>query len=114
MNRIALGELEHLVLLAILRLGDQAYGVTIIDEIALQTGRSITQASAYLTLRRLEKKGWISSRTGEPTPELGGRAKRYFWLEPHGLHKLSRTRTALENMWAGFQHQLDNLEENPG
>ena len=72
MSRTALGEFEHLVLLAILRLGENAYGAAIVDELEERTGRSVNQAAAYLTLRRLEEKGWVTSELGDPTPERGG------------------------------------------
>ena len=77
MSRESLGEFEHLVLLSILRLGPGVYGVPIIREIEHRAGRTVSHAAAYLTLRRLEDKGWITSRLGDPTPQRGGRAKRF-------------------------------------
>ncbi len=73
MSRESLGEFEHLILLSILRQGPDIYGVPIIREIEDRTGRIVSQAAAYLTLRRLEEKGWITSHLGEPTPQRGGR-----------------------------------------
>ena len=102
-----MGEFEHLVLLAALRLGHEAYGVPIIAEIEERTGREVSQAAAYLTLRRLEEKGWIASRVGEPTPERGGRAKRYFSLCEPGKRRLSVARNELLEMWDGVAPQLD-------
>jgi DNA-binding PadR family transcriptional regulator len=107
MGRDALGEFEHLIMLAILRLGPEAYGVPIIGEVEARTGRTVSEAAAYLTLRRLEEKGWIKSRVGEPTPERGGRAKRYFKLLPAGVKRLRESRTALVHMWDGVAAELD-------
>ena len=107
MPRKALGEFEHLVLLSILRLGEGAYGAAIIGEVEDRTGRSVNQASAYLTLRRLEEKAWIRSRMGDPTPERGGRAKRYFELVPEGRLRLEQTRAELLSMWDGLAAELE-------
>lgn len=107
MPRNGLGDFEHLVLLAILRLGDGAYGVPIIDEVERRTGRSVAQAAAYLTLRRLEKKGWIESNKGAPTPQRGGRAKRYYRMAPAGLARLRESRAELLAMWSGHTADLD-------
>jgi DNA-binding PadR family transcriptional regulator len=107
MARKALGEFEHLVLLAILRLGEGAYGAAIIVEVEERTGRSVNQAAGYLALRRLEEKAWISSRMGEPTPERGGRAKRYFELQPEGRARLGDARAELLAMWEGLAAELE-------
>ena len=107
MPRDSLGEFEHLILLAILRLGEEAYGVPIIEEVEARTGRDVSQAAAYLTLKRLEGKGWIRSRLSEPTPERGGRAKRYFALAPKGIERMRETRAALVSMWEGVEPELD-------
>ena len=84
----ALGEFEHLVLLAIVRLDTDAYGSTIRREIEEQTGRSIAIGALYTALDRLERKGYVSSRLSDPTPQRGGRAKRYFQLRPAGATAL--------------------------
>ena len=107
MSRESLGEFEHLVLLSILRLGPDVYGVPIIREIEERTSRTVSQAAAYLTLRRLEDKGWITSRLGDPSPQRGGRAKRYFSLEPDGLQRLHDARNVLLDMWDGVTPQID-------
>ena len=107
MPRDAVGEFEQLILLAILRLGAHAYGVPIIEEIESRTGRTVSQAAAYLTLKRLEQKGWISSRMADPTPERGGRAKRFFSLRSNGLARLQQTRSDLLSMWDGLEPKLD-------
>ena len=107
MTRRSLGEFEHLMMLAIFRLGPDAYGVPIIGEVERHTGRSVSQSAAYLTLRRLEEKGWIRSRMADPTQERGGRAKRYFELQPAGLERLRESRAALQQMWDGIAAELD-------
>ena len=97
----ALGELEQLVLVAILRLGAEAYGVPIVEEIEARTGREVTRTAVYVSLTRLEKRGLVSSRMGDPTPERGGKAKRYFRVEPAAIEKIKATREALVRMWEG-------------
>jgi len=101
-TRAYLGELEQIVLLALIRLGDNAYGVPIRYDIEKRTKRSLSIGALYSTLERLEEKGFVSSRTGDPTPERGGRAKRFFRAEPLGLKALRRTRDALDVMWEGL------------
>jgi DNA-binding PadR family transcriptional regulator len=107
MSRESLGEIEQLVLLAILRLGDGAYGVPIIEEIEGRTGRGVSRAAAYIALRRLRQKDLVSSWLAEPDPVPGGRAKRYFRVEPAGLDRLAETRNSLLSMWEGIQPTLD-------
>lgn len=107
MSRKALGEFEHLILLSILRLGENAYGAAIIEEVEARTGRSVNQAAAYLTLRRLEEKGWVSSAMGAPSAERGGRAKRFFHLLPEGQARLKDSRAELLSMWDGLGVELD-------
>ena len=98
--------LEHfelLVLLALMRVGESAYGVSIAREIeATARGRPVALASLYLTLDRLEEHGLVRSELGEPTPMRGGRAKRHFWVTPKGLTKIKATRRALTKMWSGI------------
>ena len=79
-----LGEFEHLVLLAVLRLADEAYGVAVRREIAGRTGRDVSIGAIYITLDRLERKGFVKSRVGEPSVARGGRAKRYFRITARG------------------------------
>jgi PadR family transcriptional regulator, regulatory protein PadR len=102
MGREGLGEFEHLVLLAVARLGGDAYGVPIVDELEAQTGRRVSRASVYVALKRLEHKGFIGSALGDPTPERGGRAKRYFQVTALGQRRLQEARAALMKMWAGL------------
>jgi PadR family transcriptional regulator PadR len=108
MARGSIGDFEQLVLLATLRLGDRAYGVPIVDEINERTGRTVSRAAVYIALRRLESKGMLRSRLAEPTPERGGRAKRFFTVEPLGMALLSGARGDLLSMWDGLQEALDN------
>lgn len=103
MPRESLGEFEQLVLLACLRLGPEAYAVPIIDEIAKHTGRNVSHAAVYVALRRLEKKGFVTSRMGEPRAERGGRSKRHFEVLPHALEALRASRDALLSMWKGVE-----------
>lgn len=100
-NRNYLGEFELLVMLVLVRLGDDAYGVPISREIEQRTEREVTVGSVYAALERLENKGFISSRVGEPTPERGGRAKRYFSVTNRGLREVRKTRQALISLWRG-------------
>jgi len=110
-GREALGDLEHLVLLAVLRLGDDTYGVPILEEIAARTGRHVSRAAVYIALRRLEAKGLVKSRLGEATPERGGRAKRYFALTAVGHRQLHASRTALLSMWANVAHRIRKVRQ---
>jgi PadR family transcriptional regulator len=102
-GREHLGELEHIVLLAVLRLGEDAYGVPIRLEIEQRTARSLTVGALYRTLDRLEAKGYVTSWFGDPTPERGGRAKRYFRARPLGIRALRASREALAAMWDGVE-----------
>ncbi len=101
-----LGEFEHVVLLAILRLGDEAYAVAIRDEILERTGRDVSRGSIYITLDRLETKGYLRSRLADPTPERGGRAKRYYTLRPRAVAALKESRRALVALWRGLESVL--------
>ena len=101
-----LGEFEQVVLLAILRLGDDAYAVTIRDEILQCTGRDVSRGSIYITLDRLETKGYLTSRLADSTPERGGRAKRYYELRPRAIEALKEGRRALVALWRGLESVL--------
>lgn len=104
-----LGEFEQLVLLAVARLGASAYGIAILEEIHRCTGADAAVASVYAALDRLERQRLVTSRIGEPTPERGGRAKRYFTIEPAGAFALHRSRRALDAMWEGLELDTDGL-----
>jgi PadR family transcriptional regulator len=97
-----LGQFEELVLMALVRLRENAYGVTIRREIADRTDRDVSVGAVYTTLERLERKGYVSSRLGEATPERGGRAKRYFRIEAPGARALSEVREATARMAEGL------------
>jgi PadR family transcriptional regulator len=102
----SVGEFEQVVLLAILRLGDEAYAVSIRDEILACTGREVARGSIYITLDRLETKGYLRSWFGEPTAERGGRAKRYYALRPRAIEALKASRRALVSLWSGIEAKL--------
>ncbi len=102
-----LGELEQVVMLAILRVEDGAYGVAIAREIAQRTGRELTLATIYKTLARLEEKGLVASRAGEPTPVRGGRRKRYYALTTAGRAELRAGLRALRRMTHGLAVGLE-------
>ena len=99
-----LGPLEELVLLALVRLRENAYGVTIRREIVNRTGRDYSFGAIYTTLDRLEAKEYISSRVGDPTPERGGRAKRYFEIKAPGARALNEARVAANRMAEGLAY----------
>jgi PadR family transcriptional regulator, regulatory protein PadR len=98
-----LGSLEHIVLLAVMRLGSDAYGMTVRREIESATARDISIGAVYATLTRLESKGFISSIQGEPTAERGGRAKRYFCMTAEGKGALRNTHDVILKMSAGLK-----------
>jgi PadR family transcriptional regulator, regulatory protein PadR len=99
----ALGEFEQIVLLAILRLDDTAYGVTIRAEIAECTRREPAPGALYTTLDRLEEKGLVSSRYGDPTPKRGGRAKRYFKVSALGVKAVARAQQSYQRLLKGLR-----------
>jgi PadR family transcriptional regulator, regulatory protein PadR len=101
-KRYYLGNSELMVMLALLRLGEDAYGVPILREIEERSGREVALGSVYATLGRLEEKGLVSSKLGEPTPERGGRAKRYFRVTSQGLREVCETKRALKKLWQGL------------
>jgi PadR family transcriptional regulator, regulatory protein PadR len=98
-----LGEFEQIVLLAVLRLGENAYGVPVRREIEKRTQRSLTVGALYRTLDRLQDKGYVASWFSDPIPERGGRSKRYFRVEPLGVRALRQSRQELAAMWDGVE-----------
>jgi DNA-binding PadR family transcriptional regulator len=102
-----LGELEQVVMLATLRVGDDAYGVTIQDAIRRATGRDLTIGTIHKTLVRLEAKGMIASRMGEASPVRGGRAKRHYQITPAGLKALRASISALRRLASGLAVGLE-------
>jgi len=108
MGKDGLGEFELLVLLACLRLGpEQAYAVAIVDEIRERTGREIHRAAVYVTLQRLEEKGFIATRLGESLPERGGKGRRLVSVAPAGKVAVRDSRSAFQRMWLGLGRQLE-------
>ena len=101
-GRDYLGEFEHIVILALLRLEDRAYGVTVRQEIEFRTKREVSIGAVYATLDRLESKGYVKSRRGDPTPERGGRSKRFFRVTAKGVTAVNRTQRALQKMADGL------------
>ncbi len=102
-----LGEFEQLVLLALLRLGDDAYGVAIRDEIEKETRRDVTLGAVYTTLLRLEEKRFVVSRLGEPTPQRGGRRKKFYRPLAAGRRELAASISALRRMTRGLTPGLE-------
>ena len=99
-----LGEFEQDVLFALLRLGPDAYGATIRREIELRTGRTLSISATYVTLERLEAKGLVRSRIGEPTAERGGRRRKHFAVRPEG-------KKALKQAYRSFKSLVEGLED---
>lgn len=105
--RTYLGEFEQLLLLALLHLKDDAYGVRIRQAIEARTGRTVSPGAVYTALDRLEGRRLVSSRLGDPTPERGGKRKRYYRLEREGAALLRESQMALERMARGLEPELD-------
>jgi DNA-binding PadR family transcriptional regulator len=105
----SLGEFEQLILLALVRLGTDAYGVRMRKEIEARTGREISAGAIYTALERLEGRGFVSSHLGEPTPERGGRRKKYYRLEAAGAGALKRSYEAFSQMTKGLGPRLHAL-----
>jgi DNA-binding PadR family transcriptional regulator len=103
----SIGEFEKLLLLAVLRLGDDAYGAAIIDELAERTRREVSPGAVYVSLRRLQDKGMLRSGVGEPTPARGGRAKRYYRVRRDGVVALKTARQAWDAMVEGLEAELE-------
>ena len=105
-TRDTLGEFEQLLLLAIVHLGEDAYGVTIRQEVEARTGRDVAIGALYTSLDRLERKGFVRSMMSEPTPDRGGRSKRCFSIKPSGAAALRHSRERLARMWDGLTPDL--------
>jgi PadR family transcriptional regulator, regulatory protein PadR len=99
MDRRLLTDFELMTLLAILRTGAEAYGVVIAREIEETAGRNVLLGAVYAALERLERNGLVASTVGAPTPERGGRAKRFYRVTPRGLRAVKETRRALVALW---------------
>ena len=105
MGQTYLGEFEQIVLLAVWRIGQDAYGVRIRQEIEARTGRAVTIGAVYATLDRLAQKGCVKTAMGEPTAARGGRAKRYYSITRTGMAALEDTRQQLARMWNGLRRE---------
>jgi PadR family transcriptional regulator PadR len=110
MSQKSLGEFEQIVLLAILHL-DEPYGVPIVDEIERRTQRSVSRSAVYITLRRLEDKGLVSSWMSDSTPERGGKPRRCVKVEPEGRRLLDESRRVMSKMWRGLEPAKPALEK---
>lgn len=97
------GEFETMVMLAVVRLGDDAYGWTVGQELERVAGRTVSSGALYTTINRLERKGWLASREGEKTEERGFRPRRYLTVTTEGQAALERSRAALERLWSGVR-----------
>ena len=95
-------DFEQQVLLAVWRLGEQAYGASVRDELEARTGRELAQGAVYVTLVRLEKKGLLLSRLADPTPVRGGKAKRYFEITSQGVAGVQAVRRTMDKLWEGL------------
>jgi DNA-binding PadR family transcriptional regulator len=109
--QISLGEFEQLVLLALVRLRDHAYGVSVHTELMRRARREVTIAAVYKTLERLEDKGLIASTIGPPTAERGGRRKKFFRIQPAGQRALAQALASLRRMTDGLAPELDPLPD---
>lgn len=105
-----LGEFEQLVLLALARLGPDTYGAAIRREIEARTGRDLAISAVYVTLERLESKGYVRSRVGDPTPQRGGRRRRHVELLPAGARALARAYRSFKVMTDGLERRLEALK----
>jgi PadR family transcriptional regulator PadR len=101
-----LGAFEQAVLLAIVRLREQAYGRAILKEVEERTERDVAAGAVHATLERLERKNLIASRLGSGTPVRGGRARRFYRLQPKGLRALNDARAAVDTLWRGLEWPL--------
>lgn len=102
-----LGEFEHMVMLAVLRLGDDAYGVSIRRELGSRVGRKVTRSTAYITLERLTRKGYLTARMGDASEARGGKSRRYFSLTEAGQEALRTSGRALMQLWNGYEQILE-------
>ena len=102
-----LGEFEQVVLLAVLRVGEDAYAIPIREEIRRRARRDVARGALYTALERLEEKGLLSSRMSEPRPERGGRARRYFAVTGRGLVALRGSRRTMLDLWRGLETMLE-------
>jgi DNA-binding PadR family transcriptional regulator len=101
------GEFEQMLLLAALRLGGEAYGVRLMEELEGRIGRRVSRGSVYVTLDRMETKGWIASEMSQSSPHRGGRPRRIVRVTAEGMAELRKSRQALMTLWDGLEEALD-------
>jgi DNA-binding PadR family transcriptional regulator len=106
-----LGEFELMLLLAVIHLGEEAYGVPIARELEAHRGKDVSVGSVYAALERLEAKGLVESSLGDPTPERGGKAKRYFRVTREGFKQVRETRRVLTGLWKTLPELKRTAEE---
>lgn len=104
-----LGDFEQLVMLAVMRLGDDAYGTSIREELRAKAEREVSPGAIFTTLERLESRGLVTSRYGEPTPERGGRRKRFYKLSADGRKSLARSLRAVRRLLQGLEPRLERM-----
>ena len=104
-----LGSFEQAVLLAIIRLGDEAYGRAVLSEVQARLGRSVAAGAVHATLERLERKGLVASRLGPGTPIRAGRPRRFYRVKPKALRALNEARAAVDTLWQGLDFPLKGL-----
>ena len=109
-GKLYLGELEHIIMASVLSLAGEAYGARIIEHIEETTGKRVESGSLYITLDRLEEKGYLKSRVAKPESGRGGRPKRFARLTPVGLRVLKEARRAMLTVWKGLEAQLDEAK----
>ncbi|MEM7414893.1 MAG: PadR family transcriptional regulator [Gemmatimonadota bacterium] len=108
MGRYILGEFEHLVLLTVLQLGEDAYGVSVTERLAEQTGQDVAQAAVYLTLRRLEKKGWLQGHSSRSPGAGDRRTRKTYTVTPDGRTRLAEAQSTLRSMWDAIGEELSS------
>ena len=101
-----LGELEHILLWTVVRLGEEAYGMAVRDDLEMRAGRDVARGAVYITLDRLVKKGYLTSELGDASEERGGRARRYFTVTQAGKRALRQAREALLSAWDGLEEAV--------
>ncbi len=108
MNKITyLGELEQMILWTVLRLGDEAYGLAVRDQLEVRAGRSVARGAVYTTLDRLVSKGYLVSRLADPDESRAGRPRRYFSVTATGREALREARDAFVNLWSGLEEAVE-------
>jgi len=114
MTKRSLGEFEQLILFALLELEEEAYGASIGREIEKRTGREVSAGAIYTGLERLAARGLVSGEVGGPTPERGGRRRKYYRLEPEGAAQLSRSVDVFRAMSSGLLPKLESIIDGDG